>query len=224
MRDFIAVMFLLASVVVLVLSVIALIKPIPKLKLPTRKSALKGIALAVGLFVATLIAIPKDASPDADAPAENAKAENHIGTVAASNSKIAEVRVTEETKFASVKIDLGEIWSEANLPTHAALVVEDVGKAIKKGASDIPAEIETINFWFTGPTIDNYGNEGRGSLLQFRMKIEDLKMVNYGKISAQSLLEFAYDIEIRVRARAGVAQYCVKHNATTNPKFCAVAE
>lgn len=141
------------------------------------------------------------------------------GSVHASNANIAEVNVTKETKFASVKVELGEMWKASDLPVLAATVVEDAGKAIKKGASDIPAEIETINFWFTGPTIDQYGNEGRGGLIQFEIKTDDLKLVNYGKIAPQSLLEFAYDISTEGRARGGVNDYCNK-NMATNPRFC----
>lgn len=219
MRDFIAGILLLACIVVLVCSVIALIVPMPKLKLPTRKSALKGLGLAFVLFVATGIVIPKDDQNDASETPAKEMAGSQKGTVLASNKKIAEVNVTPETKFANVKIDLTSIWSDADLPTHAAMIVEDIGKAIKAGASDVPPEIETINFWFTGPTIDQYGNDDRSSLLQFRIKTSDLRLVNYGKLPPQSLLEFAYDIDVRMPARAGVQEYCTE-NRSTNPKFC----
>lgn len=151
---------------------------------------------------------------------DDATDDREKGSVHASNANIAEVTATKETKFASVKVELGEMWKSSHLPVLAAGVVEDAGKAIKAGASDIPPETERVRFWFTGPTIDQYGNEGRGSLIQFEIKTEDLKRVNYGKIAAQSLLEFAYDTEVRFRARQGVSEYCAE-NIATNPRFCA---
>lgn len=222
MRDLIAGILLLACFTVLLFSVIALIVPLPKLKLPTRKSAVKGLGLALGLFVATAIVIPKDASNNRIAKSEQsakARPDSEKGTVLASNRKIAEVNVTPETKFANIKIDLAAIWSDASLPSHAAMIVEDIGKAVKKGASDVPPEIETINFWFTGPTIDQYGNDDRSTLLQFRIKTSDLRLMNYGKLPPQSLLEFAYDIQVSVPARSGVEEYCAE-NRSTNRNFC----
>ena len=50
MRDFIAGITLLACLFVFTVSFIALFKPLPKLKLPTRKSALKGFGVGFALF------------------------------------------------------------------------------------------------------------------------------------------------------------------------------
>ncbi len=63
MRDFIAFCTLLACIIIFVAAVIALFKPLPKLKLATKKDALIGLGIAFGLFIVTAIVIP---SPDGE--------------------------------------------------------------------------------------------------------------------------------------------------------------
>lgn len=63
MRDFIAFCTLLACLIVFGASVIALIRPLPKLRMGTRKRALGGLGIALALFVVTAIVIP---APTAD--------------------------------------------------------------------------------------------------------------------------------------------------------------
>ncbi|GFE76232.1 hypothetical protein [Novosphingobium sp. TCA1] len=58
MRDFLAGFTLVACVVTLAVSIIALVKPMPRLGMGTRKQTLRGFLAALGLFVVTLIVIP----------------------------------------------------------------------------------------------------------------------------------------------------------------------
>lgn len=71
MRDFIAFCTLLACLSVFVASVIAMVRPMPKVGLGTRKRALAGLGIAVGLLIVTAIVIPAPdaASGNASAPA-----------------------------------------------------------------------------------------------------------------------------------------------------------
>lgn len=69
MRDFIAGITLLACLFVFTVSFIALFKPLPKLKLPTRKSALKGFGVGFALFILAAIIVPQsDPASKTDAP------------------------------------------------------------------------------------------------------------------------------------------------------------
>ena len=218
MRDFAAFCTLLACLVVFVASMIALVKPLPKLKMGTRKRALGGLGIALALFVVTGLVIPapkSGATSSATAADENSGA----GTVKASDAQIASVDAYESTKFASVKVDLKQGWSADDLPVQAAMVVEAAGKAIKAGARDIPADVETVAFWFTAPTVDLYGKESRSKVLQFRVKTADMKQVEYGKIPPQGMLEFADDVEVKLAARDGINDFCAE-NERSNALFC----
>lgn len=138
------------------------------------------------------------------------------GTLAASESQIAGVDVFEETKHASVKVDLVHGWAESSLPMQVALVLESTGKAIKSGQSEIPKSNETINFWFTAPFEDGT----RGKVMEFRVKTSDLRGADYESEPPQSLLEYAIKPEVKYAARAGVDEYC-RSNSASNPVFCA---
>lgn len=58
MRDLIAGVLLLSCLFVTLVSLFALIKPLPQLKIPTRGAALRGLGLGLILFIATAIVIP----------------------------------------------------------------------------------------------------------------------------------------------------------------------
>ncbi|WP_145902192.1 hypothetical protein [Sphingobium sp. MI1205] len=210
----------MACLIVLVASIIALVRPLPKVGLGTRKRALGGVGIAFALFILTaaVMPAPKAAADIAQAKRKAAPA----GTVAASNDQIAEVNAYAETKFASVKVDLQQGWDGSDLPVQAAMVVEAAGKAIKAGASDIPQSVDRIDFWFTAPLVDQYGKESRSKVLQFEIKPADLRAVQYENIAPQGLLEFADDVYVRVAARQAVADYCAD-NERTNRLFCAKA-
>ncbi|GLV28480.1 hypothetical protein TomTYG75_10020 [Sphingobium sp. TomTYG75] len=216
MRNFAAFCTLMACLIVFVASIIALVRPLPKVGLGTRKRALSGVGVAFALFIVTAAVMPPPTSSADAADAGQAPAK---GTVAASDEQIAEVKAFADTKFASVKVDLKQGWSEEDLPVQAAMVVEAAGKAIKAGAADLPPPIETIDFWFTAPLFDLYGKESRSKVLQFRVKTADLRQVQYGKIAPQGMLEFAEDVYVRPAARQGVAEYCAD-NMRSNGLFC----
>lgn len=74
MRDFAAFCTLLAFLIVLVASIIALVRPLPKVGLGTRKRALGGLGVAVALFILTAIVIPApDVKSEAGMPATPAQ-------------------------------------------------------------------------------------------------------------------------------------------------------
>ena len=72
MRDFAAFCTLMACLIVFVASIIAIVHPLPKVGLGTRKRALSGFGVAVGLFVLTAIIIPPPS--EEKAAAKEAKA------------------------------------------------------------------------------------------------------------------------------------------------------
>ena len=74
MRDFAAFCTLMACLIVLVASIIAMVRPLPKVGLGTRKRALGGLGVAVALFIVTAIVIPApDVKSEADMPATSAQ-------------------------------------------------------------------------------------------------------------------------------------------------------
>ncbi|MBB6191495.1 hypothetical protein FHS51_001722 [Sphingobium wenxiniae] len=221
MRDLIAGVALLGSLAAFGASVIAMFKPLPRLGMPTRRRALAGIGVAFALFVMTAIVIPAP-SPDLANASAGRRPAPEAGTVRAADPQIAEVQAYLATRHASIKVNLDQMWSDGDLTKHAALVLKAAGQAIKNEASDLPASIETVNFWFTAPLIDGHGKETRGKVLEFRMKTAELKLVEYGKIAPEGLLEFADDIEVRVPAREGINTYC-RQNRPTSPLFCTKA-
>lgn len=99
MRDFFAGILLLACAFVVISSLIALIKPLPKLKLPTRASAFKGLGLGVILFVATAIVIPvPDEKPSNDQTTAMPSADQPVAiSVAEDTPKVEESLVPELT-------------------------------------------------------------------------------------------------------------------------------
>lgn len=219
MRDFAAFCTLMACLIVFVASIIALVRPLPKVGLGTRKRALGGVGIAFALFILTAAVMP---APNVAADTQANRKAAPAGTVAASDDQIAEVNAYAETKFASVKVDLQQGWDGSDLPVQAAMVVEAAGKAIKAGASDVPQSVDRIDFWFTAPLVDQYGKESRSKVLQFEIKPADLRAVQYENIAPQGLLEFADDVYVRVAARQAVADYCAD-NERTNRLFCAKA-
>lgn len=218
MQDVLAFITLMACLTVFVGSLVALVRPLPKVGMGTRKRALCGIGVAFGLFILTAAIMP---APKNDSGSER-KAANHAskGSVAAADDQIAEVNSFAETKHASIKVDLKQGWDADDLPVQAAMVVEAAGEAMKAGASDMPKEVDTIAFWFTAPVTDPYGNETRSKVLEFTVHAADLRQVQYGKIAPQGLLEFADDIEVRPAARQGVADFCAD-SGSSNRLFCA---
>ena len=158
------------------------------------------------------------AKPTAEAPAQSAVPDAVAGTVAASDRQIVGVDVYSETAHANVKADLAEGWDEASLPDQAAAIVEAAGKAIKAGKSEIVPGIETVTFWFTSPLDDGT----RGKVMQFRILSSDLRTADYANLPPAQLLNYASDVEVKYRAREGVAEFCAS-NASTNRAFCAAA-
>lgn len=142
--------------------------------------------------------------------------------LANADDQIAQVEAFQATKHGRVKIELAQMWSDNQLMSHVAMVVEAAGKAMKAGAPDMPVSIETVTFWVTVPTTDAYGKDGRSKAVEFTVKAADLRQIEYGKIEPQSLLNFAYDVEVRPMARAGVAEFCREFGATAGG-FCAEA-
>ena len=67
MRDFAAFCTLMACLIVFVASIIALVRPLPKVGLGTRKRALGGVVIAFALFILTAAVKP---APDLDADAQ----------------------------------------------------------------------------------------------------------------------------------------------------------
>ena len=210
----------MACLVVLASSAVALFRPLPKLGLGTRKRVFWGFGLAMGLLIVTAIVIP---APSHDKNASPARKASASGTVAGSDDQIAEVQAYRETKHASVKVDLSQGWSGKDLPVQIGMVVESAGKAIKRGAPDLPAGIETVAFWFTAPTTDAYGTDTRSKVAEFTVRSDDLKNVRYDKVVPQGMLEFAYDLEVKPAAREPIAEYCAE-NRQSNPRFCAAAK
>lgn len=68
MRDFLAGVTLLACLVIFAVSIVALVKPLPKIWLGSRRKALGGLGVASGLFVLTAIIIP---APDTSKSSSN---------------------------------------------------------------------------------------------------------------------------------------------------------
>lgn len=226
MREFLAVCLVLASIALLMLSLVALVRPIPKLKLGNRTRALGGIGLSFALFLtAAGVAPPVDeAAHPASNSNEQEKAEKSLSDaereLANLDRTITEVNITPATKYVSIKVDMRQSWSAKHIPTQAAMSVERVGKAIKEGDVEFPVEIERVNFWFTYPMIDRYGNESRAQILNLTFKTEDLRKVNYGNLPQQGLLDLAYDISFGGRhGREAAAEYCAD-DGKWSPAFC----
>ena len=163
--------------------------------------------LATVLVIGSCVAL----MPSGSEPAKSVKA---------SSAEVAQVDAYPDTGHSNVKVDLAQSWSASDLPVQAAMAVQSAGKAIKAGASDIPPEIKTVRFWFTGPLVDQYGQESRSKVLQFTMKADDLRKVENKNIAPQDLLEFAYDVSFGGRAgRLAAEEYC-RDKALVNPRFC----
>lgn len=163
------------------------------------------IILIVGIVIA-LASAPDEAIPDAVADADR---------------NIVEVNVNPMTKHSSVKVELGDSWSAKDIPVKAGMVIEKVGEVLKAGASDIPEEIETMNIWFTVPTRDLYGKDGRNKALEMRFKTADLRRVEYGKISPQGFLEFPIYVDFGGPVGRSIAEEYCAENMSDNPRFCA---
>ncbi|WP_121120072.1 hypothetical protein [Croceibacterium ferulae] len=76
MRDFLAFCTLLACLAVFVLSFVALFRPLPKLRLGTRKRAFAGFGVALVLFVATALIMPPPAEQETAAVGDGAEAQD----------------------------------------------------------------------------------------------------------------------------------------------------
>lgn len=143
-------------------------------------------------------------------------------SVKAVSPEIAEVSSYEGTHHAEVKVDLPELWDNADLPSYIGMLMGQIGPVVKAGASDIPADVKTITFWFTGPVVDRYGKEDRSKLMQFTIKADDLRKVDYQKLSSRGILDLTYDLTIRPLAQKSVDQYCAE-NREDSPLFCAAS-
>lgn len=215
MSIFLTVCFFLASAAVLSASIIALVRPLPKVGLGSRKKAVQGLGVAFALFVAMVIVMPK---PDSGEPEKEAAP---AGTIAAVDSQIAHVKVTEATSYASIKVDLKQSWSAKDMPTQAAMVIEEVGKALKKGSPEIPPEIERINFWFTLPMVSVSGEESRAQVFNITFKADDLRGVDYGAVPTNRVLDLGDKISFGGMAgRDAAAEYCGADGHGWSPGFC----
>lgn len=187
-----------------------------------RKSGAKAGFIGLGVIVAGIVLTVYACSGEDQASPSTSEAAVSIprpaGSVAASDSQIAAVDVFAETRHASIKVDLKQGWKDASIPAQAALVLEAAGAAISAGKSEIPASNATVNFWFTAPLDDGT----RGKVMEFRIMTDDLRRADYAGSPPQALLEYARDIEVNYRARAGVSAFC-DSNRAANPAFCAGA-
>lgn len=101
------------------------------------------------------------------------------------------------------------------------MVIEDVGKVLKGGDSEIPQEIERINFWFTYPMINRYGEESRSKIFSITFKADDLRRIRYGKIPTNQVLDLGTDISFGGRlGREAAAAYCAEDGRSWSPVFC----
>lgn len=190
-------------------------------------AALVGI-IAIAASAPALVGEPaaKEAPPAAPAeqqaanPPLPASAPVELRRLQDADKQIATVDAYPMTGHATVKVDLPESWSASQLPFQAAMVVTAAGKAIKAGAQEISPEIKTITFWFTAPVLDSYGREDRRKVLQFTLKTEDLRLIEYDNVPTQRVLEFGYDVSFGGPAgRQATEGYCAK-NESDNPRFC----
>lgn len=172
-----------------------------------------GAWIVVGIVA---IALARCVSTESDFTASTVKDSNH---------QISEVNIYSETGHGNVKVDLDAGRGEADVPLRAAMVLEQAGKAIKAGATDIPAGIQTITFWFTHPVIDQYGKKDRTKILALKIKTEDLQKIEYSNISYASLLDFGdeYDFSGPLGRRAAI-QFCQDDdNRRDALRFCVAA-
>lgn len=225
MREFLALCLALSFFVISSVSFVAIIRPLPKLWLGTRKKALQGLGASFLLLILAMFVIPpveEETGGDAVQVADQQpQVEVSQGKIATADSQIAKVQVTEMTSYASIQVDLKASWSEKDMPTQAAMVIEEVGKVLKKGAAEIPPEIERINFWFTYPMIDRYGNESRSQIFNITFKADELRKVNYGKVPTNQVLDLGSNFSFGGMAgREAAAAYCGDDGRSWSPVFC----
>lgn len=100
MRDFIAGVLLLAFIFVFFASIFAMVKPLPKLKMPTRGSGFKGLGVALLLLIATAIVMP--------APKNGVATNSEKSTVASNGKEPSEKLVPSVPQEPALPVTLAE--------------------------------------------------------------------------------------------------------------------
>lgn len=140
--------------------------------------------------------------------------------ISSSIPKITGLMNDIRTRHSEVSIDLGPAATPFDIVPNAASALEELGKAMRNGAGDIPPSIETISLTYTAELAE--GGEGRWpqKILEFTVNADDLRSTNYDSAPAFSSLELARDINAKGKTdQDAMVAFCRDHS-TTNPLFC----
>ncbi|MDH7641166.1 hypothetical protein [Sphingomonas oryzagri] len=142
-------------------------------------------------------------------------------TVKAADESIHKVEPAEAQLW--ITADLASNWDGDAYIGKSGMVLTEIGKAIKAGAKDVPAKIETVHVTYTVPATDRLGNPDRMRFMLVSVPIADLRNANYDGLGPFGVLNLASEVSVYgIDPTEAVDKYC-RDNADDMRGFCAQA-
>lgn len=222
--DIVSVLLILLGLLLLAASIIAVIYPLKKTPLNTRKKGLFGIAGSIVTIIigGALLPPTTDTKPVEQKTATNAAPEpvkSQPKSLKDSDNKIQSVEVSDKTLKIHVHFEV--VLDDKSLISDAGFILKTIGNAIKDGAQEA-ANVENVKVIFTTKVIDKLGNESTATYMTLTFPASDLKAANYTNLTSQMVMNLATNASLSPVGKNAALQYCSK-NGQDARAFCLLA-
>lgn len=193
-------------------------KPLPKLRLASRKASGVLAALSVGSCIAGGAVMPTPASPPPIEAAPKVAAAPALPSLKASDKIIESVEISPPNLI--VKAYIPTAWDGPQFVSIAGLAAVEIGKAMKQGVVEDGPGIEYVLIQFETGGYDRLGNDVRVDFMNLVLPASDLRAANYKNLSYFDVLNLAHEVSWGQRAGAdAIVGWCEK-NIEFGREFC----
>lgn len=192
-------------------------KPLPKLRLASRKASGVLAALSVGSCIAGGAVMPTPPSSPQGATQAVAAAPV-LPSLKGSNKIIESVEISPPNLIVKAYID--KAWDGPQYVSIAGLAAVDIGKAMKAGVVEDGPGIEYVLIQFETGGYDRLGNDVRIDFMNLVLPAGDLRAANYTNLTFIDVLNLAHEVGWGQRAGAdAIVGWCEKNIQYGRP-FC----
>ena len=206
----------------------AMFKPLPKLRMGSRKAAAVGMALSVGSCVmggalmppTTAEDAPEQAAVEAAAPAAPAPPAE-LPTLASRVRTIREASVAGSQL--NVRIFIDSAWDDAAYVDAAGLAVTDIARALQKGVREDGPDVQRVSVEVHVAGVDRLGNDTELHLMGAHFPAADLRAAKTQNLSDARMLNLASDAWSGSPAGTEALSAWCERNLQDAMQFCQLA-
>lgn len=207
-----------------VAALVAMFKPLPRLRMATRKAAAIGMALSVGSCIVGGAISPADP----DAPSAVADADSEVVEPApappAELKSLTAIRAVRSADVAGTQINtrifIESAWDDVGFVDAAGRALTDISEALQDGVREDAPKIETVSFEVHVAGTDRLGNDTDLHLLGATFAAADLRAAKTDNLSNARMLNLATNAWAGSGAgRQAITAWCGKNIAEAE-QFC----